>query len=182
VPAIEALEEGAFADADVVALLAEFILVRVDVDKDEAGVRAKYGARFTPAVYFVGRDGKRIGEYEGAFEKEAIAARLKEVLEKHRSPWCGTEKAALERGAKEKKFVLLASGAKPHAKVAEALGEAADGIVLAPLEDAKRWGAEGEMWVIVDVRAEMKIEVVARIPLKDATSEALREAVTKATR
>ena len=172
----KALEEGAFADKDVAALLAQFVTVRIDVDHDEPNIRAKYGVRFTPAILFVGRDGKRLGEYEGAFETDAIAGKLNELLAKHRSPWCAKEAEALDRAKKEKRFALLVKDEKPHERINAALGEIADGFAIASIEDAKAWSVEGAAWVLIDASGE-KPRVVATIPLKDAKNEELRAKV-----
>ncbi len=169
----KALEEGPFAAAAVAALLAEFVCVRIDVDHDEPNVRAKYGVRFTPSIVMIGRDGKRLGEHEGAFEAEAIAARLTEVLEKHRSPWCGSEKAALERAKKEKRLALLVKDDKAQARVHEVLGEVADGLAIAVVEE---WKVDGPAWVVVEATGE-KPRAIGTIPLKDATNDELRAKV-----
>ena len=168
----KALEEGPFAAGAITSLLAGFVCVRVDVDHDEPNVRAKYGVRFTPTIVLIGRDGKRLGEIE-SFETDAIAATLAEVLEKHRSPWCGSEKAALERAKKEKRPALLVKDEKAQARVHAALGELADGFAIAVVEE---WKVDGPAWVVVDAGGETP-RAVATIALKDAKNEELRAKV-----
>jgi len=163
--------------------------VWIDVDQDAARVKAKYGVRFTPSVVFVDREGALIGEYEGKWETEPLAAKIAEVGARFRGPWARSPEAALERAKAARRVAVVVTWSdaseKPQARVNAALGDTAAEVVLClrPFDDeAKKTVDSDRTWLVLDPLAEKPWEsplAVIAVP-KDAKGEDVRGALRKA--
>jgi hypothetical protein len=163
--------------------------VWIDVDQDAARVKAKYGVRFTPTILFLGRDGGRLGEYEGKWEADVLAAHLEDLASRHRGPWAPGVEALLERAKAARKLAIVVvwsdESEKAAARVNAALGDTVTDYALclrAFDDESKKLVDADRTWVVLDPLAEKPLESpLARIVVeKEMRADDVRAELKKA--
>jgi len=184
-----ALEADVWTAARAVAAAADFVPVWIDVDRDAARVKAKYGVRFTPTILFLARDGARLGEYEGKWEADAIAAHLEDLASRHRGPWAPGVEALLERARAARRLAIVVVWSdeteKAASRVNAVLGDTVTDYAFclrAFGDESKKLADADRTWVVLDPLAEKPQESpLARIVVeKEAKAEDIRAELKKA--